>query len=203
MAKLFHKDKLGPLTITDEYQDTLRREHQLHPDWGATGEKSNGDVILGILRKHAYITRVLDFGAGKGSLGRYIRGELDREITWVDYDPGISGIDEIPYGEFDMVVSTDVLEHVEPAKVDATIQLLASKTKTILISYISCMYTEFYFDEGPFEGQDLHLSVHDPIWWKEKFDELLPHMHLFIYEDRLKFGKGRYKKSCFLIHEKS
>ena len=201
MAKLFNNDRIGPLTISDEYKDAVTTEHRNHRDWGASADTTIGHVILGILRKHSYITTILDFGAGKGSLGRYIRERLDRTLEWTDYDPGIPGIDELPYGTFDMVISSDVLEHVEPEKVEAVIQLLADKTKTVLVTDISCIYTGFTFGAGPFEGQDLHLSVHEPRWWREKFEAI--DLILFIYEDKLKLGMGKYKQRCFMVHERS
>lgn len=187
--------------ITEDYIGQLQAEHRNHATWGASGAKAAGNVIVEILEKHGYIDTVLDFGAGKQELGKYVQEELKRPIKWTDYDPGIPGLDTLPEGQFGLVVTTDVLEHIEPEKVDEVLKFLADKTKTILVSYISCMLTGFYFSGGPFDGQDLHLSVHEPIWWKEKFDEL--GLHLFIYEDRLKFGHGRHKRSCFLVHERA
>ncbi len=200
MSKLMHKNKIGPLTISDEYKEAVITEHRNNVSWGASADTTIGHVILGILSKHGYIQTVLDFGAGKGSLGRYIRERLDRKIAWTDYDPGMPSIDVLPEGTFDMVISSDVLEHVEPDKVEATIQLLADKTKTVLISDISCIYTGFTFGAGPFQGLDLHLSVHEPRWWREKFDAI--DLQLFIYEDKLKLGKGKYKQRCFMVHER-
>ncbi len=196
MAKLFNKDKIGP---SSAYQEHLRKEHY-GSKWGSSGGRYSGDVILGVLRDRPYITTILDFGAGKGSLGMYIRERLDREIEWTDYDPGIPSIDSLPNRQFDCVVSTDMLEHVEPDRLLTTLKTMESLTKKVLISDIACYPTGKLFGEGPYKGQDMHLIVEEPVWWKKVFESL--GLHMATYEHRQKWSKGRYKNRCFMIHER-
>ena len=189
MAVLFNNDTIG-----NGYQVQLRKEHD-GSKWGTTGARYSGDRILSILNERPYVKSVLDFGAGKGSLGRYIKERLD--VEWTDYDPGRPDIDTLPERQFDCVLSTDVLEHVEPERLDGVIRTLESKARKVLISDIACYPTGKLFGEGPYKGQDLHLIVEDPQWWKEKFN-----LHLAYYEHSMKYSKGIYKDRCFMIHEK-
>lgn len=196
MARLFANDTIGP---SAEYQEQLRKEHD-GSKWGSTGGRYSGADIVDVLHDRRYLETVLDFGAGKGTLGEYVQGNLHREIKWHDYDPGMVDIDVMPSGQFDCVVSSDVLEHVEPERLMDTLETLASKAKKVIITDIACYPTGKVFGEGPYIGQDMHLSIHEPIWWREQFDKL--GLHLAEYEHRSKFSKGKYKDRCFMIHEK-
>lgn len=194
MAVLFGNDTIG-----NGYQEHLRKEHS-GSKWGSTGAKYSGRSILRILSERPYIQTVLDFGAGKASLGRYIKEHIGREIEWNDYDPGISNIDVLPSGQFDCVVSTDMLEHVEPERLTNTLRTMAAKARKVLISDIACYPTGKVFGEGPYKGLDMHLIVESPMWWKERLEST--GLHLAEYITVSKYSKGKYKDRCLMIHER-
>lgn len=196
MANLFANDTIGP---SAEYEKQLRLEHA-GSKWGSTGARYSGARILDLLRERSQITSVLDFGAGKQSLGRFIKENLGRDIEWVDYDPGIPDIAHLPARRFDCVVSTDVLEHVEPQRLVDTLRTLEGLTGQVLISDIACYPTGKVFGEGPYIGKDMHLIVEDPSWWRTMF--LTIGLQELIFEHQEKLSKGRMKARCFMIHER-
>ena len=183
MAELFANDTIGP---SKEYEEHLRKEHN-GSKWGSTGARYSGARILDLLRERPQIESVLDFGAGKQTLGRFIKERLGREIRWVDYDPGIPDIADLPSGRFDCVVSTDVLEHVEPERLVDTLLTLESLTGQVLISDIACYPTGKMFGEGPYKGQDMHLIIEEPEWWRQQFKTTMKLSEL-IYEHQEKLS---------------
>lgn len=198
MAQLYAGDTIGP---SSDYQEQLRKEHD-GSKWGSTGGRYSGTDVLRLLEERPYIQSVLDFGAGKGSLESFIRESLcSGPLDWTNYDPGIPGIDQIPQTQFDLVVTTDVLEHVEPDQVDQTIKLLGQLTGKVLYNDIACYPTGKLFGEGPYIGQDMHLTVEQPLWWRHAFEEYVG-LQEFVYEHRSKRSKGGTKTRCVLIHER-
>ena len=91
-----------------------------------------------------------------------------KEGNWQDYDPAIPGKDAPP-GPADLVVCTDVLEHVEPEHLDAVLddlQRLAKKSLFLLIA------TRPASKALP-DGRNAHLTIEPPKWWIPKLMERL------------------------------
>ena len=197
MAVLFAGDTIGP---SSDYQEQLRKEHD-GSKWGSTGGRYSGTDVLRLLTERPYIQSVLDFGAGKASLEEFIRERLHRDIDWTNYDPGIPTIDSLPNRLFDCVVSTDVLEHIEPEALKGTLQTLESLTGKVLYSDIACYPTGTLFVEGPYKGQDMHLIVEAPIIWREEFSKRIT-LQEYSYEHRERRSKGKQKIRCVMVHER-
>jgi len=195
MAELFANN-----TISGSYADHMRKEHSASK-WGSTGWKYSGYLVLKCLSTRPYIKTVLDFGCGKGTLKPFILQEYpDLDVS--EYDPGIPGKDKMPSGQFDMVITTDVLEHVEPQLLDDTLRQLQKLTKYVLFNDIACSPTFKTFGAGPYKGQDLHLTVKEPVWWRERFKKVLS-LHEAEYQHREKASNKGRKPRCLLIHERT
>ena len=186
----------GNVSISQEYKEHLRKEHD-GSNWGVTGEKYSGDWVRSILLNRPYINTVLDYGAGKGKLGQAITG-----VEWTNYDPGIPDYDKLPSGRFDLVVSTDCLEHVEPAHLEAAIKEIGSKSDKVIALDIPCYPTGHLFGEGPYKGQDMHLTVEKPSWWRDLCTEYLPDFQLFEYVSMFRMSKGKGRDRVRLIYER-
>ena len=178
----------------------MQKEHS-GSKWGTTGARYSGAQLLEFLSGRQDIKTVLDFGAGKGTLGEYITSRLPR-IEWTNYDPGMPEYDRIPTKQFDCVVSTDMLEHVEPDALESVLDVLSGLSRFVLYSDIACFPTGKVFGDGPYIGQDLHLIIKDPAWWREKFQRLTDLQELS-YAHTEKLSKGVMKKRCILVHERA
>lgn len=190
------------MSITSEYQAQMAAEHS-GSKWGSSAAKYSGDKVLQAIRTRPYVTSVLDFGCGKQSLQQYIQEALpQRDIHWTNYDPGIPGIDTLPNDTFDLVVSTDVLEHVEPKLLDETLKQLNKLTGKVLVSDIACYPTGKKFMEGPYKGIDMHLTVKSPKWWRELFSAQIPQLQELTFEHIERRNKGSIKTRCFMINER-
>ena len=198
MAQLFNNDKIGP-NITADYKEQMMKEHD-GSKWGTTGWKYAGDLLLKCIATRPYIQTALDFGCGKGTMKEFLAKHAPH-IAVFEYDPGIPGKDKLPATRFDLVFSTDVLEHVEPHLLDDTIATMEDLTGLVLFNDIACSPTGKFFGEGPYKGQDLHLTVEEPTWWRKKFKEVCS-LQEAEYAHREKVSNKGPRPRCLLIHER-
>lgn len=122
---------------------------------------------------------ILDFGCGKGNLVQVLT-EAYPNINVYGYDPAnpqFAG--EIPC--VDMVVSTDVLEHVEPEYIEDTIEMLSLKAK-FHYHLISCAPAKLILPDG----RNAHLIQEGPDWWRPRFEK---YGYEVVQEDYREFEK--------------
>jgi 2-polyprenyl-3-methyl-5-hydroxy-6-metoxy-1,4-benzoquinol methylase len=104
---------------------------------------------------------ILDYGCGEMKLAEAL---APRRV--MGYDPGIPGRESMPK-PVDLVVSTDVLEHVEPKKIDAVLDhifRLAGKGAYLVIA------TRPAKAVLP-DGSNAHKIVEPAAWWVAKLQE--------------------------------
>jgi len=110
---------------------------------------------------------ILDFGCGTGGLVVKLKTTYPL-LNISGYDPGSSvysqPIDDL---HFDMIVSTDVLEHIEPEHLDTTLKYLSERSNLIyhLIALAPSKVTLS-------DGRNAHLILESHIWWRNKFLKL-------------------------------
>lgn len=115
--------------ISGEYQQAQRKMHTNPEGYGGSGHKQADAVVA--FAKEIDATLVLDYGCGEGTLKKVLddpkyRAKMESGITRVwEYDPGIEGKDGLSKVS-ELVVCTDVLEHVEPDKLDAVLKHIHS-----------------------------------------------------------------------------
>jgi len=143
--------------ISDEYKELNRQLHETRKDYGAGGY-IHANRIKSLIDKYS-IEDVLDYGSGKGT--------LSRKIKVTNYDPCILGLNNDPV-RHDLVVCTDVLEHIEPEYVDNVISHIKSLAKRFIYLNIA---TRKACKTLP-DGRNTHLLVKEPSWWLDKFQEL-------------------------------
>lgn len=164
MAKKYQRKvpKLDPLiafnrppTITEEYRALNAKLHVENLAYGVGGGKYKDTVIK--LVEANNLKSVLDYGCGKGYLAKALPFPI-----W-EYDPAIEGKQESPKPA-DLVICTDVLEHIEP-------ELL----RTVLDDIRRCLKQVGYFTihTGPAlkflpDGRNTHLIQRDKKWWSAK-----------------------------------
>lgn len=147
-----------PILISQEYRDLNARLHKENLAFGVGGAKHAPRILK--LVEQLKTQSVLDYGCGKGYLAR----ELPFPI-W-EYDPAIPGKDETPRAA-DLVSCTDVLEHIEPEKLDDVLGDIRRCTK-------KCGY--FTIHTGPSikklaDGRNAHLIQEPWEWWKAKLEQ--------------------------------
>lgn len=157
--------------ISNDYKAQLKQMHEERAagkKWGTTGARNFGDYVTRFLeQRRGKIATVLDFGAGQRSLERYVKNTaIDIHVKWTNYDPGQPGIDSLPEGSFDLIVSSDVLEHVEPEKIDDNIAWMKEHASKALFHHIACDPCGLILPDG----RNAHLITEDLSWWLDKFE---------------------------------
>lgn len=146
--------------ISDEYRQLNRDLHETRADYGARAHK-RADFVATVIKELKF-TSVLDYGCGKGALKPALE-QLCPGIQVTEYDPAIPGKDGEPE-PVDFVVCLDVMEHVEPDKLEgvlAHIRSLARKAAFMLISTRPATKTLA-------DGRNAHLIVEPLEWWQER-----------------------------------
>ena len=141
--------------ITPDYLAQQKALHAAPKGYGGKGDKWAGEVH----RMAASGETILDYGCGQGSLGRALRG-LGYEVR--DYDPAIPGKD-VPPPPADLVVCTDVLEHIEPACIDAVLDDLKRVTRKALFVVIALTPAGKVLPDG----RNAHILLRPADWWAD------------------------------------
>lgn len=152
-----------------QLSDVISPEHKaeqmiLHARPGGFGGKGRRyvDTVLAIMRQvDAY--SVLDYGCGQGTLACELRL---KGVECREFDPGIFGKDAMPMFA-DLVVCTDVLEHVEPDKLRNVIAHLGSLARKAVFVVVALEETAKQLTDG----RNAHLIIRHAEWWEAKFDE--------------------------------
>lgn len=184
--------------ISDDYKNQLHqmRDAQGAKDWGTTGARNFGAPLVAYLVSRPQIQTVLDFGAGMGSLEKYVKDHLPRPIGWTNYDPGIKGIDTPPTGKFDAIISSDVLEHIEPEELQNVLDWMADHTIRGQFHHIAS------FKAGKLlpDGRNVHLIVEDVEWWVEAFTR--PGWDIQRYSQQMLRKRSAWQRSCLIQTDK-
>ena len=145
--------------IGESYKKQLNAMH-------SQGLFNNGLAAYKIVRRflaRVHPDSILDYGCGHGALIEVIR-QRHPSITVSGYDPGNPMFDIVPVTPSDVVLSTDVLEHVEPEYIDATLSGISVLIRKYGFFRIACYPARKFLPDG----RNAHLIVEHPDWWKKK-----------------------------------
>ena len=149
----------GNALISDDYRKLNSELHETNHSYGV-GESTKQwypHVVhfAQVLRAFS----ILDYGAGKGAMGSALS-----HLMITNYDPSIEDISEPPEPH-DLVVSLDVLEHIEPELIDNVlddIQRCAVKGVFLTVNMMPAHKTLA-------DGRNAHLLQRPIDWWLPKF----------------------------------
>jgi 2-polyprenyl-3-methyl-5-hydroxy-6-metoxy-1,4-benzoquinol methylase len=147
--------------ISAAYVEQQRALHARPNGYGSKGDAWAEHVEAMIDRFRA--TSVLDYGCGQGSLVRALRGVVSPAVRLSEYDPAIYGKNGTPTFA-DLVVCTDVLEHVEPDKLDRVLAHLKLLARTAVFAVIALRTS----NKTLTDGRNAHLIVESAEWWTER-----------------------------------
>jgi 2-polyprenyl-3-methyl-5-hydroxy-6-metoxy-1,4-benzoquinol methylase len=157
------------VTISEQYR-ALNKDLHLQGSYGRKGDKWV-DRVTDLVARFQPET-ILDYGCGQGALGRALN------IPIAEYDPAIEGKDSQP-APADLVVCTDVLEHIEPDYLDTVLDDLKRVSKVCLFAVISTRPAKKFLADG----RNAHLIVEPWTFWNEKLSER------FIVDSHVHHGK--------------
>lgn len=146
---------IDSVTITPSYAKLNADLHASNLAYGVGGGRHAEMVAK--MAESMKAESVLDYGCGKGMLAKALKFPI-----W-EYDPAIPE-KSTPPRPADLVVCTDVLEHVEPETLDAVMRDLKRVTlKVALVVVHTGPAAKFLAD-----GRNAHLIQKPGKWWERK-----------------------------------
>jgi len=144
-----------------DYQQTLAVMHR-NDAWGASS--AIPELAIETIEKLG-VRSLLDFGSGKGRVSEALRQRFP-ELLVHSYEPSTPG--SVLPDNVDLTFSKDVLEHVEPGRLDATLYELHKRTNKAHYHLIACHRAHHYLPDG----RNAHLIVETPDWWQRRLRSL-------------------------------
>lgn len=149
--------------ISEQYRKLNQDLHADNPNYGISGSKYASQVMA--LSTSMQTQDILDYGCGKSTLANNIPFKIKQ------YDPAIPKYASLPEPA-DMVVCTDVLEHIEPEMIGEVLDHLKSLVKKRGLFVIATRPAKKILSDG----RNAHLIVENARWWLnalwDKFDIL-------------------------------
>ena len=129
------------------------------------------------IKDHNIVT-VLDYGCGKAFWWKwdFHKAVFDTQHLGLRlYDPAVPEYDKLPKGRYDLVICTDVLEHLHPDDTEEVVKRLVYYTRRHLFCCIALTPAKKTFPDGT----NLHTNLHTKEWWEDLFKKTVQE-----YEDR-------------------
>lgn len=143
--------------ISDYYIKQNQALHRRPEGYGGSGHKLKDVVFAYASELDAEM--ILDYGCGQGTLKKALK-QMGFLPDVLEYDPAIKGKNGLPKPA-DLVVCTDVLEHVEPDKLTAVLEHLYRLT----IKGAFFMVALRTANKTLPDGRNAHLTVADTDFW--------------------------------------
>lgn len=144
--------------ISDNYRAQLTQLHTERPDFG-TSSVMYAPIVQKLIAQFKP-RQFVDYGCGKQALKPHV------PIPYIPYDPAIPEI-SAPPGPADFVMTSDVLEHLEPEYLDSVLDDLQRITRKVGFHVV---HTGAALHHLP-DGRNAHIIQEPAEWWLPKFLE--------------------------------
>lgn len=185
LGMFMRRDKTVSIMLKSLISDAYLRQNQLLHEgpagFGGSGWKQAKTVME--YAQQLNVESILDYGCGEGTLRKEL-GKLGWKGKVYEYDPAVAKKDTLPRPA-ELVVCTDVLEHIEPEHLEAVLNHLHSlATKAAYVVIATRVANKVLPD-----GRNAHLIVESKDWWLAKFPN---------WEIRKQDGKLNYDLKLWL-----
>lgn len=146
-----------------EYIKNYVELHTEKKEYGASSIRMLDEISLAIDYLQPEV--VLDYGCGKGAVLEKLQ-EKYPNIKFYGYDPAIPGRDILQVKQADLIINTDVLEHIPEEMIDDTLLQIASISSNVFFSLDHAEAVNFLPD-----GTNAHCTIKPLSWYLSKFDK--------------------------------
>jgi len=173
--------------LTDNYKKQLEQLHGCNK-MGKNSRRKTPKLfnIPEFLQTYNPVS-IIDYGCGSGSLVNY----LSKDYPLVHgYDPCVRHYCKYPKRVYDVLISMDVLEHIEPDFLDENL-------KDIDKLFSKAAYLDIHTSASPTllpDGRNAHLIQEQPDFWREK---ILSNMNVKIVKE---FWREPVKKNAKVLN---
>lgn len=141
--------------------------------YGNTSESLKSFVLpfVGFLKPKS----ILDYGCGQSRLLEILRKEdrlLDAKLY--KFDPAIEEYEVLVPQNIDMIICTDVLEHIPEDELDGLLRTIKIKSDNIIFT-ICCREAIYNLPDG----QNCHCTIRPKKWWISKIRKYFPRIEHF------------------------
>lgn len=150
--------------ISKNMLEQNKKLHESPEGFGGSGWKHHETIMAFAHELEAH--NILDYGCGECTL-RKVLVKRGLHVNLTEYDPAVAKRSRLP-GPHDLVVCTDVLEHVEPKKLDNVIRHLHELTVKGCYLVIATRPANKILPNG----HNAHLIIEDTPWWRERVQEM-------------------------------
>jgi hypothetical protein len=140
----------------DDHIDQYRKVHRSNPNYGRSSEKLVGSIrpLVEMVKPKS----ILDYGCGNSRMLEALG--CGKEVELCRYDPAIPKYAMQKYREYDLVICTDVMEHIPADEVLPTIFKIRKLSENVVFS-ISTVKAHQILPNG----ENAHCTVHPQEWW--------------------------------------
>lgn len=143
------------MILNEPYIDQYRQLHAA-TRYGRSSEKLLPQLLPEVLELRPHT--ILDYGCGQSRLVDMLR--YDDTVQTFRYDPAIAEIATLPVSSVDLVVNTDVMEHIPPGDVDDVLAHIAGISQHALFNIATAPAGRVLFN-----GENAHCTVRPADWW--------------------------------------
>ena len=143
------------MILNEPYIDQYRQLHAA-TRYGRSSEKLLPQLLPEVLELSP--KTILDYGCGQSRLVDMLR--YDSDVQTFRYDPAIVEIAKLPVRSADLVVNTDVMEHIPTNDVDDVLAHIASISQHALFNIATAPAGRILFN-----GDNAHCTVKPKDWW--------------------------------------
>ena len=109
-------------------------------------------------------TTILDYGCGKGALGKSL---LSEGYTVRLYDPFVPEFSTLPKNKYGIVLCTDVLEHIPEQELDAVLLDIKRYSENVIF-VISLTFADHILANG----NNAHCTIKPKSWWLNRIAKI-------------------------------
>lgn len=162
-------------TISPEYATLNAELHRTFKDYGNKSQRHLPQILK--LMRTCNCKTVLDYGCGKGGLVKALEKE---SIDVQGYDPAVAVYSSAPTPA-DLVVCTDVLEHIERPCLSSVLHEINQMTRQAAFLLIALRYDS---TKTLPDGTNPHKIVEPLSWWLRRLRNTFIDMDLKVVEHR-------------------
>lgn len=170
-------------TTDEDHTNEYRLLHEKEAGYGSTSITYLPEISL--LIDYLKPKSVLDYGCGKGALLNALSTKY-LDIAFHGYDPSIPGMDKLPIKSADLVINTDVLEHIPSDLIPNVLREIAQISNKAVFACHHALARATLSD-----GTNAHCTVRPPFWYQTKIME--------VFGDEIIALEGRQKHLSMIL----
>lgn len=151
--KINHKQTNNTINYIEEY----KKLHSTNSTFGTSNIEQL--KFINLIIEYIKPNTILDYGCGKGTLINELR-DIYPNIKFYGYDPAVPEFSTLPTGKFDLVINTDVLEHIPENTIKEVITQIKNCSNNVFFQLHHAKASQILPN-----GENAHCTIKPPKWY--------------------------------------